>query len=82
MTKKAGSSLDRLNFLLSKLDLGVPSYRTTVSDSGSNLTWLKKHVSSKLEGIVLGESEHPIRDIEIAKELLSLLSLSVSQLKG
>jgi hypothetical protein len=36
--------LEELNELLIKSDLGLPSFRTIVDRSGSNLPWLKKHV--------------------------------------
>lgn len=53
-------NIDRLNELLKKHDLGLPSHRTTVNASGHNLKFLRKAIPS-----------HPTCPQEI-KDLLAL----------
>lgn len=81
MTQHTDSQLDRLNFLLEKNDFSIPSFRLKVSDSGTNLSWLKKHLSPKLKSVI-ESSDSLVRDVEIAKELITLLSLTIGQLKA
>jgi hypothetical protein len=85
MTKNANTRLERLNSLLAKADLKIPSYRAVVSESGNNLSWLKKHLLPKLEAVFLNPdatSEISAADIEDVKEILALLPLSITQLKA
>ena len=86
MTRNSNSRLERLNFLLTKADFQIPSYRAVVSESGNNLLWLKKHLLPKLEAYLFSKqatvSEISSADIEVAKELLLLLPLSITQLKA
>lgn len=39
------TNLDELNLLLRAKELDLPSFRTIVDKSGSNLPWLRKHVA-------------------------------------
>jgi hypothetical protein len=59
------TKLDLLNQLLKDPSLKLPSHRNHVEQSGSNLPWLKKHLSKK-EGI--------------NTKLKELLALSLNQL--
>lgn len=38
------TNLERLNAILSNKALFIPDYRRVVTESGNNLSWLKKHL--------------------------------------
>ena len=57
--------LERLNTLL-LAEVELPTFRRSVSDSGSNLLWLRKHL---------------VNSPKISSELRGLLRLTLSELK-
>ncbi|MGL5013375.1 MAG: hypothetical protein ACRC6V_03670 [Bacteroidales bacterium] len=58
--------IDELNTLIEKEMPGLPDFRSTVSNSGSNLAWLRKAV----------------KRYTVSDRLLYLLSLEINELKS
>lgn len=58
--------IDELNLLIEKEMPGVPAFRSTVSNSGANLAWLRKAV----------------KHYNVSERLRYLLSLEINELKS